>query len=374
MTGKSIRLVKRFLIRAGLFDHYVRLSDEYRVGKAERLGMLRSGQAPMPRSATIELTMRCNLDCGMCFQRGRHGGAGGEMSLAEVKAVCDNLERNGVRVVRLMGGEIFMRRDIFDILDHLESGRMRFFLVTNGTLLGERELARLMRYRNLDRIILSFDGIGATHDRIRASPSAYGSLMRVLSETAGRRFKVSTVSVMQNGNMGEIGRMVEAGLRNSVDHMFFLQEMYCTGADIEDSRALLGGDAELMQSVYDGPPKHGLEDFRRAIGDAMSSGRRMGVFTYVAPKLVLEYPGEYWSRTLRSCGLALTCDDFRKLYVDVGGNAIVCPHIRKGMGSLVKSDLSGVWNCDAFKEARRRILANNMLPICDRCCMLNYAR
>lgn len=66
-------------------------------------------------SATIELTYRCNEKCRHCYV---YDECGDELTTEQVKTVLDDLSRMGVLSVVFTGGEVFVRKDIFEILEY----------------------------------------------------------------------------------------------------------------------------------------------------------------------------------------------------------------------------------------------------------------
>ena len=77
------------------------------VGKALTLGI--------PLSVQLDLTYRCNERCIHCYlDHDDHG----EMTTAEIKNLLDQMADAGVFYLTISGGEILMRRDFFEILEH----------------------------------------------------------------------------------------------------------------------------------------------------------------------------------------------------------------------------------------------------------------
>jgi MoaA/NifB/PqqE/SkfB family radical SAM enzyme len=69
----------------------------------------------IPLSVQLDLTYRCNERCVHCYlDHDDHG----EMTTSEIKDVLDQLAEAGVFFLSLSGGEPFMRRDFFDLLEH----------------------------------------------------------------------------------------------------------------------------------------------------------------------------------------------------------------------------------------------------------------
>ena len=67
-----------------------------------------------PYSAMLQVTERCNYRCSHCYQS--HSDGTGELSLGEITGILDQLVELEVLLLTISGGEIFVRRDIEDIL------------------------------------------------------------------------------------------------------------------------------------------------------------------------------------------------------------------------------------------------------------------
>ena len=69
----------------------------------------------IPISVQLDLTYRCNERCVHCYlDHDDHG----EMTTAEIKSLLDDMAAAGVFFLTVSGGEILMRRDFFEILEH----------------------------------------------------------------------------------------------------------------------------------------------------------------------------------------------------------------------------------------------------------------
>src|SRR5215813_6510192 len=100
--------------------------------KALRLGI--------PLGAQLDLTYRCNERCVHCYlDHDDHG----EMTLAEIKDLLDQLADAGVFLLTISGGEIFLRPDLFEILEHARKLLFSVKIKTNGILIRESQARQL---------------------------------------------------------------------------------------------------------------------------------------------------------------------------------------------------------------------------------------
>jgi len=114
------------------------------------------GRAFVPQSLTLELTFRCNLSCVMCpldLPRIMHDGErkdfvkerkGVELTSPEVHRIIDDLAKFGVKNLTLTGGEVFLRHDALEIIEHVKKTPMKLCVNTNGWYLRPQIADRLV--------------------------------------------------------------------------------------------------------------------------------------------------------------------------------------------------------------------------------------
>src|SRR5215471_5736489 len=130
----------------------------------------------IPLSVQLDLTYRCNERCVHCYlDHDDHG----EMTTSEIKHLLDELADAGVFVLSLSGGEIFLRKDFFEILEYARLQKQFCVkLKTNAIMIREREAARL-REIGVESIQISiYSHRPEVHDAITLVP---GSLQRSLN-------------------------------------------------------------------------------------------------------------------------------------------------------------------------------------------------
>jgi MoaA/NifB/PqqE/SkfB family radical SAM enzyme len=115
--------------------------------------------------------MRCNLTCEFCYVGALlniEGEWREELPLETLKRAFP--DHNGLQV-SLTGGEIFMRKDILDVMETFQGkGYVCGYLTTNGTIINPERaeaLANLASRGFLKHISVSIDGPGEMHDKAR---------------------------------------------------------------------------------------------------------------------------------------------------------------------------------------------------------------
>jgi radical SAM protein with 4Fe4S-binding SPASM domain len=151
----------------------------------------------IPLSVQLDLTYRCNERCVHCYlDHDDHG----EMTTGEIKHLLDEMADAGVFILTLSGGEIFLRKDFFELLEHARRLMFCVKLKTNAVLIREREAARL-RDLGVESIQISiYSHRPKVHDAITLIP---GSLKRSVDairflKSQGLKVIIANVLMTQN--------------------------------------------------------------------------------------------------------------------------------------------------------------------------------
>jgi AdoMet-dependent heme synthase len=153
----------------------------------------------VPLSAHLDVTYRCNERCVHCYLDHEDHG---EMTLAEIKDLLDQLADAGVLFLTLSGGEVLMRMDFFDILKYARRLQFCVKIKTNGVMIREKE-ARLIRELGVQEIRISiYSHRAEIHDAITKLP---GSLKRSVAairllKSCGLTVAIGNVLMLQNLN------------------------------------------------------------------------------------------------------------------------------------------------------------------------------
>ena len=162
---------------------------EEMAAKASRLNI--------PLNVQLDLTYRCNERCVHCYLDHHNHG---EMSTAEIKHLLDEMAEAGVFILTLSGGEIFLRKDFFAILEHARRLMFCVRLKTNAVLIRERDAARLRELAVESIQVSIYSHRPEVHDSITL---LRGSLKRSLDairflKAQGLRVIMANVLMLQN--------------------------------------------------------------------------------------------------------------------------------------------------------------------------------
>lgn len=159
-----------------------------------------------------ESTLRCNLRCRHCGSSCEAQSPVRELTTREVTEILDTIgeDFDTTRIfVSITGGEPLLRRDLYDVVAHMSSLGMRSCIVTNGTLLGADEVARL-RDAGMDTVSVSIDGLEASHDSVRGSGNYARAMRGIAAAAQGGMEVVEAITCVREANLGELSRIERA--------------------------------------------------------------------------------------------------------------------------------------------------------------------
>ena len=130
-----------------------------------------------PRNVDIEITSFCNLRCAYCSHFSGPGDVKDDLPLESWLHFFTELGRCNTMKITLSGGEPFSRPDLPAIILAIVANRMRFTILTNGTLIDNEMAAFLAATSRCDLVQVSIDGaIDTTHDAFRGE----GNFMKAI--------------------------------------------------------------------------------------------------------------------------------------------------------------------------------------------------
>jgi radical SAM protein with 4Fe4S-binding SPASM domain len=199
----------------------------------------------IPLNVQLDVTYRCNEKCVHCYLDHEDHG---EMTTAEIKHLLDEMAEAGVFVLTLSGGEIFLRKDFFEILEYARKLMFCVKLKTNAVLIREREAARL-RSLGVQSIQISiYSHRPEVHDAITLVPGSLKRSVDAIRFLKSQGLKVIIANVLMTYNLQD-----HAGVRTLADELGVectLDPTITPMMDGNRSTLKLGVDRDALQQVF----------------------------------------------------------------------------------------------------------------------------
>jgi len=305
-----------------------------------------------PRNVDLALTGKCNLACSYCFYADEMVGRQ-DLPVETWLTFFAELKGLAVRSLTLSGGEVFMRRNLWQLIDGVVDARMRYGILSNGTLITKKtieEFSKGARRRRLDSIQVSIDGsCAAVHDASRGKGSFDKALrgLRLLKEAG---FPVTVRVTVNRHNVVDLANTAK----------LLLDEIGLPSFSTNDAMAM-GTGCVQKDSVVLAPEQRltamkTLVDLEKAYpGRVSASAGSLALWRMFREMEQAKDCGKActsWKMgTLSSCGCM-----FSKLAVHHDGMIVPCNMLAAAsLGSITDTPISDIWqNHPMLKEMKAR--------------------
>ncbi len=302
-----------------------------------------------PLEVDIAITGRCNLRCRYCYYADEMT-ARRDLPTERWLAFFDELGRLAVRRAYLTGGEPLTRPDLFVLIDGLIANRMRYSILTNGTLITDEFLARFevgKRRVRLDYIQVSIDGSRAeTHNRSR--PDSFERALRGLRLLVAGGFPAQARVTVTRYNVDDLEDIAKLLLHDVGLPSFSVNEAFPCGITVRAEEAITLTPAQRRRAM-----EELLSLEARYSGRVLANAGPLALahmFEKIEAGLAAGRAGLPGRGTLSACGAP-----FHKLSIHHDGTIVPC-HQLTGleMGTIGVDDLQAIWRDHPAMQAMRR--------------------
>ena len=322
----------------------------------------------LPSVAAFGITERCSLHCKMCrfWVDGNHD-AENELKTDQICGMIDELiDDLGVRRLRLVGGEPFIREDTVRIIRHAKNRGMHVNVVTDGFEISE-ELADQIVASGLDTIRFSIDGVGEIHDKVRGKSGCYrrtADSIRYIQEAKKRRDtsypEVQIFSVITEINYDQI-----LPLWNKIKATF-APSRYLFGLLVEATPEM------VEESIWN--EKQLLDNHFIPIGKSLQlSDEQRAVFKshmrQISGEQELEVSRKILNLLARLFFNKTKCPESNSIHIDPAGHVTFCSfYMNYSYGKYPETPVKHIWFSRRHAEFMHMINTGGSLSFCNAIC------
>jgi MoaA/NifB/PqqE/SkfB family radical SAM enzyme len=309
---------------------------------------------PGPEIVHLDLINACNLNCISCWN---HSSLLSEpkpadwkrqkMDLALAIRLLDEFERQGVkRIILSGGGEIFLHRDIYQIIKQAtQSLRMKCTLITNLHLC--RDLDFLVQ-RKVDTVMVNMHA--ATSDTYQvfhpnSKKESFSELLEKIIILRKKHIRVKLVSVINNVNVHEIKKIIELAGELSCQIQFKLASPV---PGTQGTMLSKGRKTKLLQKIpklIKLAKKLGIKETNLEVFADQLKGGKSHLFPI---KDIGCYAGYYYARIRSNGDVAYCCKPLP-------------------MGNLLDKNFSEIWTGEKYRKTRKKLAKGKFFPFCKAC-------
>ncbi|OGW18894.1 MAG: hypothetical protein A3G93_12520 [Nitrospinae bacterium RIFCSPLOWO2_12_FULL_45_22] len=181
----------------------------------------------IPATLTFAVTYHCQATCIHCSSEQHKSAGKEELSTSECQRVIDQALDLGVINIVFTGGEPLLRKDIFQLIKHVDKDRAICNMFTNGQYLTDDNIEKLLE-AGIYALLVSLDSPDPEkHDSWRRIPGLFemttAGIQRALK--AGILTGISTYISREGLAAGDHEKMMELGRQLGVHEVIFFDTL-----------------------------------------------------------------------------------------------------------------------------------------------------
>lgn len=277
----------------------------------------------MPSIAQWDVNDDCNLNCKHCrvSQKNTKEPA---LSLKEAKELLAQLYYCGITKLNLSGGEPFLRKDFFDILDYTKKFD-DIVITTNCTLLNEVKCQKLSNYSNV-RLSISLDGMEQLHDEFRGKQGTFKKVIDTLPLLKKYNIKFSIRYTISKNTIQDAKDVLKLSAKNGAQ-------------DFNTRRVILTGNATEDLLISN-------EEYKKIIKELIEEAKKLKInFRTGDPTLIPIFPEVFGIDIKEVEHYYAGCEAGDEIiYIDYKGNVGACSYIPMFADNIKDKPLDEILN------------------------------
>lgn len=301
----------------------------------------------------------CNLKCRHCWIDPKFSSEknpkSGELDVKSLICALDECLELGMNLVKITGGEPFLREDIFELLDYIKNKKLNLVVETNGTLIKEKE-ASALKEANAGQVAVSLDGsTQELHQLLRGIKGSFDEAVAGIKFLKKENLNVQVIISLWRENKDYIKQTID-----------FARGLGANSVKINVINTIARAD-KLLQENEVLSVREVIDFYHQLMGDLKNISDFRIDFDIPPVFLPIEN-----GKLKDFC----TCGIFGILGILGDGRISIC-----GIGTSSKTLVLGkvgvdsikeIWNNHPILEEIRRDVPKNLTGVCSKCILKYY--
>ena len=310
---------------------------------------------PVLRDLFLEVTSRCNARCehcgSSCGEKIPKDEIEAEYLKKALKEIAEHYDANKI-LLNVTGGEPFIRKDLFDIMEYAVSLGFKWGVTSNGILI-DKKMAKKIEKAKMCTISISIDGLEKTHEEFRKVPGAFKKIL-------------NGIKLLQNIPSVHVIQITTVATKKNINQLEDIYQLVLS-LGIKDWRVVncdpIGRAKNNKDILLDKEELKYLFDFIKEKRKENKIKVSYGCSHYLGTELEKELRSHYFV-----CITGLTIASILS-----NGDIFVCPNVERRkeliMGNIRKDSFVDVWE-NKFELCRRKRATKN--DKCMKCADYKY--
>lgn len=280
-----------------------------------------------PDNLTIMVTGECQCNCEHCLAHKMDGGK--ELSKNEIFDVIDQALELGVSQITFEGGEPTLRKDLPELIGHVDKSKATSMIVTNGQYLSKDHVKKLKEH-GLDYINVSIDSpYREGHDKFRGVSGLFDCAAEGIKNSVDAGILTGILYIINPKNCD----------RKSLERMVDCCEELGVFELMVDK--IVSGGKWTGKDVLSEEQEEETIRFQKEVAEKRGKNLMTNLFQLRRPDFFGCFAGRRWC------------------YISPSGEVMPCMHTPISFGNVKEEKLSGIW-----KKIRKHHLFNKKPEKC----------
>lgn len=334
---------------------------EQKVGMSTQDYFLEEVQgAPQISSIQFELTSKCNERCIHCYIPNSKKDHGFDMPTAKVKSILDEFAELGGLHVTLSGGEVFIYKDLLEVVRYCREKDLKISILSNLISLKDSQIP-ILRECNLSLVQVSlYSTVPAVHDAITTVKGSCEKTMANIEKLIAADIPVQISCPIMKANKDSYIGVVEYAAKHNIKAQtdYIMMARADLSTDNLDQRLSMDDTEKLLRNIIE----HDIE-YRKGTLKQIPKSEQM----------LLDFE-TFKKQPLCSVGYDNCC-------ITANGDVYPCAGWQDMvLGNVYKSSLKDIWESSVrIKDLRKvtedsfpKCLECEAYDFCNRCLVRNY--
>lgn len=293
----------------------------------------------------LELTTRCNLDCGYCYNIWKEKGdyPEGDLDLELLPRILDQITATTrIGGITLAGGEPLLYRRLVEVGELLSRRKIPLSITTNGLML-EEELLLALQEVGLRHVEISMPAVAAETYNAICGSHALKRVRTAIVKVKKLGLTCSVSSVVTRLNVHELGDIIEMAAALSAD-TFLFNRFIPGGKGFHDQERLALSSEALMDAL--------------TLADRAGAAFRLPVTVPIPIEHCLFDTSDLKHLHFGTCTCGLD-----KWVVDPFGNLRICEQHPEILGSLLEKSFVELAHKKETEDFRARNVGSDCLNL-----------
>lgn len=294
-----------------------------------------------PKVAWLTTNRTCNNKCKWCYT-GKFKCKNLSMNLNRLKLTVDELYKNGINKIILIGGEPTINDNIIEIISYIKCRNIKVSIASNGRKFSDLEFAHECKKVGLDFVNVSIKGIDDDEYIKNTGNIGFDEMLRGYKNLKDVGIDTTLSYVITKNDRNEYINLKNMLILNDIDYIFFM--LYKPSVDDNND--------------YDGPSIEELALACKTVYEVFENSGVRANFEMSIPLCLLE---DNLLNNLLNKNMMSTCCHISKgkgIIFDTDFNILPCNHFvdyPMNKEIVVPQEIVQFWNSETCNEFRKTI-------------------